>query len=69
MPIVDYNPKMAHAYNGLPIVEVKNWSDVTPAFLERQRDIINEKAAQGYYHLSAAYVPYWLGRIEGEFCL
>ena len=61
IPLVDHDPNLAEMWEGLPVVQVRNWSSVTPARLRRiWQDV------QGHeFNLAAAYFPRWLHAILG----
>ena len=58
IPLVDYDPSTSALYEGLPVVEVHDWSTVTPSWLEAKW---HEMQAQAHlYSWTRAYLPYWL---------
>lgn len=46
-------------FDGLPVVGVKNWSDVTPAFLEATWHQMQQRS----YSWEKIYAPYWLDKL------
>ena len=61
IPLVDWDPSpaMAELYEGLPVVRVKDWHAVTPAFLEAELARIRTDPAVDAKKL---YIPYWVAR-------
>ena len=62
IPLVDWDasPAMAELYGGLPVVRVKDWRDVTPAFLEDElRSVLGAGRSMDMKKL---YLPYWVAR-------
>ena len=62
IPLVDWDasPAMAELYGGLPVVRVKDWRDVTPAFLEDElRSVLG---AGRSVDMKKLYLPYWVAR-------
>jgi hypothetical protein len=74
VPLVDYNAKMLSLYDGLPVVQVKDWATITPAYLESERARIQKGVLAGEFSMDRAFLPYWLRRTEaaslctGTFC-
>jgi len=62
IPLVDYDPSPAAAelYEGLPVVRVRNWKKVTPAYLDAVRERVFDAVAQGDINMAKLYLPYWL---------
>ena len=62
IPLVDYDSSsaMAELYSGLPVVRVRDWKKVTPAYLDAVRTRVFDAVAQGGVSMSKLYVPYWL---------
>ena len=62
IPLVDYDSSaaMAELYQGLPVVRVRDWKKVTPAYLDAVRTRVFDAVAQGGVSMSKLYVPYWL---------
>ena len=61
VPVVEYNPAFEPMYETLPVVRVNNWTEVTPAFLERQWALIHNASAQ--FDMAPLYWPYWLAQL------
>ena len=61
IPLVDWDPSpaMAELYEGLPVVRVRDWRAVTPAFLEGEKRRI---ASDPSVDLKKLYLPYWIAR-------
>ena len=59
IPIVDYEPNFADMWDGLPVVQVKNWSTISRPFLEATWKRMQDER----YSVSKAYLPYWLSMI------
>jgi uncharacterized membrane protein YgcG len=55
IPLVDFHPGTAKLFEGLPVVQVKNWSHVTPAFLEKEW--IRFTSAK--IDMKKAFWPFW----------
>ena len=49
IPLVDYDSSaaMAELYQGLPVVRVRDWKKVTPAYLDAVRTRVFDAVAQG----------------------
>lgn len=47
-------------FEGLPVVIINEWEEVTQSFLERMYEEFSKKE----YDLSKAYLPYWLDKIK-----
>jgi len=62
IPLVDWDasPAMAELYGGLPVVRVKDWRDVTPAFLEDE--LWSVLGAGRSVDMKKLYLPYWVAR-------
>ena len=59
IPLVDYDSSaaMAELYQGLPVVRVRDWKKVTPAYLDAVRTRVFDAVAQGGASMSKLYVP------------
>ena len=53
-------PAVEALYRELPSVHVRDWANVTPAFLEAEWARIEREAAR--FNMNKLYWPYWLGR-------
>ena len=62
IPLVDYDPRLAPLWEGLPVVQVRDWKEVTPAYLRRVWADMQTRE----YDLAKAYFPHWLGTLIGE---
>lgn len=49
-------------FEGLPVVIVKNWEEVTPEFLDKKWKELN----QGTYHFERIYADFWLKQIDAK---
>ena len=58
----DPSPAMAALYDGLPVVRVRDWRGVTPAFLEGELARLRAADARGDLDLRKLYLPYWIAR-------
>jgi hypothetical protein len=56
----DASPAMAELYAGLPVVRVKDWHDVTPAFLAEELRRVRD--AGRAVDMKKLYMPYWVAR-------
>ena len=45
---------------GLPVLRIRNWSAVTPAFLDREWEKLMLQARAGEVSWSKVYFPYWM---------
>ena len=58
VPLVDWDPSLSPMWQGMPVVEVRNWSLVTPAYLEDAwRRMRNGEIA---YQVTTTCLPHWL---------
>ncbi len=63
IPIVKTSP-IDRLFEGLPVVIVQRWSDITPAFLEVQLEIVERRRAAGEYDMRRLTLDYWMERIQ-----
>jgi hypothetical protein len=63
IPIVRTSP-MDRLFEGLPVVIVQRWSDITPAFLQEQFEIVQRRMAAGEYDMRRITLDYWMERIQ-----
>jgi len=62
IPVVESNPGLDRTYSNLPVLVVRNYSDLTPALLQRAYPCFVRHAHQyNYKHLTQAY---WLNLID-----
>jgi len=66
IPVLDYHPAHEDLYRGLPTVQVKDWRDVTPAFLAREWTRINIEMRSNRISNAKAFLPFWIGEIYGR---
>ena len=68
VPLVDWDgsPAMAKLYDGLPVVRVRDWSALTPAFLQAEWERLQRAARAGELSWSKLYLPYWLDRFTAH---
>lgn len=57
--LVDADPLLEVLHEGLPVMHVRNWSLVTPAYLEAQWARFQQRKVS----LTKAYMPYWLSQL------
>ena len=60
VPVVDHSDDLAELWRGLPMVQVRDWSTVTPTFLESEWKRLQRQS----WDLKKAYWPYWFGRFS-----
>ena len=60
VPVLDHHASFEVLYRELPSVQVRDWANVTPAFLEAEWARIEREAAR--FNMNKLYWPYWLGR-------
>ena len=60
VPVVDHSDDLAELWRGLPMVQVRDWSTVTPSFLESEWERLQRQS----WDLKKAYWPYWFGRFS-----
>ena len=58
--MLDHHASFEVLYRELPSVQVRDWANVTPAFLEAEWARIEREAAR--FNMNKLYWPYWLGR-------
>jgi hypothetical protein len=63
VPLIDHNPNNSHVYDGLPVIQVKDWSSVTKAFLETEWVRLQAANARGEIDRRKLYAPYWLSKV------
>jgi hypothetical protein len=59
VPIVQYFPEQDALLDGLPVLRVRDWSLVTPAFLDAEWDRLQSEAVQGAVSWTKVYFPFW----------
>ena len=59
IPLVDYDPALAPMWVGLPVVQVHNWSLVTPVGLAT----LSAKLHTMTFDWAKLYAPYWFAAI------
>jgi len=59
IPVVDYDPATSPLFDGLPVVEVRDWSLITPSYLEAKWLEIQSQS----YSWEKIYFPFWLGKL------
>ena len=60
IPLLDDHPPHYELWRGMPAVFVKDWSKVTPQFLERKYLAILAQREQGELFVHKGYAPYWI---------
>ena len=65
IPLLDWDasPAMADLYRHLPVVRVRDWRGVTPAFLGRELARIE---ADAQIDVKKLYLPYWVARFTED---
>jgi hypothetical protein len=63
IPIVKTSP-MDRLFEALPVVIVKQWSDITPEFLKEQLELVEKRRAAGEYDMRRITLDYWMERIQ-----
>ena len=58
--LVDYQPWLHELRQGMPVVEVRNWRDVTKEWLEERLAEMRRKIRKREVSLTKAYLPHWL---------
>ena len=53
---VDHDPQLSGMWDDLPVVQVRNWSEVTPRYLRATWHTMRDRQ----YNLAKVYFPYWL---------
>lgn len=56
IPLVDHDPQLSGMWDDLPVVQVRNWSEVTPRYLRATWHTMRDRQ----YNLAKVYFPYWL---------
>ena len=56
IPLVDYNEAFDQLWDGLPVLQVKDWSLITPEYLRAEWKRMHGRS----YSLQKAYAPYWI---------
>ncbi|KAJ1451261.1 hypothetical protein M885DRAFT_620961 [Pelagophyceae sp. CCMP2097] len=64
IPLVDWDasPAMTRLYEGLPVVRVRDWRNVTGPFLRAKLEEIRAANERGEIDLGKVYLPYWIAR-------
>jgi len=60
VPIVDYDDKLSEMWAGLPVMQVRDWSTVTPASLEAAWDRLHGDSTVRW---TKVYKPFWLHKL------
>ena len=63
VPLVDASAAHAPLWRGLPVLQVANWSHVTPRFLEAEWRRVEAARARGELRLEKLWWPWWLHRL------
>ena len=68
VPVLDWDGSaaMAELYDGLPVVRVRDWTRVTPAYLEREWERLEREHAAGRIDMRKLYVPYWVAQLTAH---
>jgi hypothetical protein len=59
IPIVEHST-LDPLFDGLPVILVNNWHEVTESFLHEQYERIQQQT----FELERMFAPYWIGKIE-----
>lgn len=59
IPLIDYDPRLDKLFDGLPVVLVTDWSQVTRSFLEQTWKNMNYRE----WDWSKLYFPFWLDQL------
>lgn len=62
VPVIQYFEEHDGLFEGLPVVRVTDWTQVTPAFLDHEWARLQRAAAEGRIGLAKAYFPWWLAK-------
>jgi len=57
IPLVDYDPFLSDMFLGLPVIFVRDWSEITPKYLRMQWKKITFNSYE--YDWKKLYAPYW----------
>jgi len=60
VPLVDYHAELEPMWETLPVVRVRDWANVTPAFLETEWERLHLDASLEWTRI---YLPFWLDRL------
>ena len=66
VPVVQRFPEHDALYEGVPIVRVSEWSEVTPRFLDEEWARLQAEAREGHIDWRKIYFPYWFGRFTAH---
>ena len=61
IPLVDYVSYNEELWDRLPVVQVRDWAKITPAYLEEELSKMRARASE--FNLAKAYLPYWLSKV------
>ena len=61
IPLVDDHPALEPLWATLPIVRIRNWSLVTPEFLNHEWTRMQRRRRE--YSWAPVYLPYWIDRL------
>jgi hypothetical protein len=64
IPIIEYHPSNENLYSGMPVLQVKDWRNVTPDFLAQEWSRIMAEPSSVSH--AKAFLPYWLSTIYGH---
>jgi hypothetical protein len=59
IPLIDHDARLEKLFDGLPVVMVTDWSQVTRSFLEQTWKEMKGRE----WHWSKLYFPYWLDQL------
>eukprot|EP00316_Scyphosphaera_apsteinii_P026144 CAMPEP_0119330230 /NCGR_PEP_ID=MMETSP1333-20130426/77813_1 /TAXON_ID=418940 /ORGANISM="Scyphosphaera apsteinii, Strain RCC1455" /LENGTH=124 /DNA_ID=CAMNT_0007339577 /DNA_START=967 /DNA_END=1341 /DNA_ORIENTATION=+ len=59
IPIVDYDHELESLWHGLPVVQVRSWASITPAYLHS----LHAQMQARKFDWAKLYSPFWFGAI------
>ena len=62
VPVIDYFEEHDDLFDGLPVVRVRDWSAVTPEFLDAKWERLQVESRAGRVDWRKVYLPYWFAR-------
>jgi hypothetical protein len=66
VPVIQHFPEHDALLRGLPVLRVRDWTAVTPSFLDKQWHRLQREAKQGRVGLTKAYFPYWFAQFTAH---
>ena len=62
VPVIDYFEEHDDLFDGLPVVRVRDWSAVTPEFLDAEWERLQVESRAGRVDWRKVYLPHWFAR-------